>query len=371
SESGTHLIFITLDFVTRSKSDLQEEIVDTRQIGIHRSIPSAKCVVFDLDNTLWEGVLIEGDISLKSGVEELFRTLDERGILLSVASKNNEKEALEKLEKSGLAQYLVHPLINWSPKSENIGRLAAKLNISTDTIIFIDDSPFEREEVSSNYTEIEVLAESALDDLVVHPRLSGGSTNESRNRRLMYQQQFKRDEAVQEFGANYIDFLRQCEIKLEITGPNKSNQSRVVELVQRTNQLNFSGRKYSRSEVNKILDDKSLNKHVIRCSDKYGDYGIVGFAISHTHDKLTTIQDFMLSCRVQGKLIEKAFFEFLVKSTLQYDGILRINFVQSNRNAPARAVLNELGFTLSDTDPAEITVTPDKFKTDFINVIAR
>jgi len=368
TESGTHLVFITLDFVSFISSASAEPSIKASQIGRTQSRPNVKCVVFDLDNTLWDGVLVEGDVVLKPDVEALFQALDERGILISVASKNSASEALAQLQQLGLEKYLVYPVINWSQKSENIKLLTGKINIGLDTILFIDDNPFERNEVSSALPMVEVLPETALETLLSHPRLVGGKTEESKSRRVMYQQQVVRDDAVLEFGDNYIEFLRQCKIELEITSEVEDHKDRVIELLQRTNQLNFSGRKYTREEIHVLLEDDDIEKHVMRCKDKFGDYGIVGFSLTHTRNNEVTVQDFMLSCRVQGKLIEKAFFDFLVKSTIEDQGTLYVNLVPNQRNTPAQAVLNELGFDRSDDGCWWLDIEPELLAVDFLTI---
>ena len=110
---------------------------------------------------------------------------------------------------------------------------------------------------------------------------------------------------------NYLGFLESSEIKLDVAYPSPDDFERISELVQRTNQLNFSGRKYTRDEVGEILGDENLEKLVLRCRDKYGSYGTIGFAIiRHCFDEIR-VEDLMLSCRVQGKFIEQGFFSHL------------------------------------------------------------
>ncbi len=339
--------------------------------------PAAKCVVFDLDNTLWDGVLIEGEVNLKPTVPALFKSLDERGILITVASKNNEEEALAHLAKLGLDEYLIHPAINWNQKSENIKWIAEKISIGTDTLIFIDDSPFEREEVSATVDGIEVLPDTELDNLLDHPRLQGGGTVESGNRRVMYQQQAKRSEAAMEFGEDYLAFLKACDIVVNIGPVEEEQYPRVAELLQRTNQLNFSGIKYAREAIDKLLLSTDTDKHVIHCRDKYGEYGLVGFSITdvvtdNSGQKTINVKDFMLSCRVQGKLIEKAFFSYLVNRYTEGSATLDVNFVSTKRNALAKSVLQEIGFSMGIEGDAESSATlgvePGQLDVDFLEL---
>ena len=374
AESGTQLVFISTDFVTLDNP----ESLSLPQRDSVPAKPAAKCVVFDLDNTLWDGVLLEGEITLKPAVTNLFESLDKRGILITVASKNNEEAALERLAEFGLAKYLVYPAINWNQKSENIKWLANRISIGTDTLIFVDDSAFEREEVSVAVAGIEVLPETALDTLLQHPRLQGGHTAESANRRIMYQQQAKRSEAAIEFGDDYLAFLKSSEIVVTIGSVKDDQRERVAELLQRTNQLNFSGIRYTREAVDELLQATETDKHVIHCKDKYGDYGLVGFSIvsvtpvnpeqANPEHKSILVRDFMLSCRVQGKLIEKAFFSYLVDKYTDGAATLNVNFVATNRNGLARSVLEEVGFSMEAVNTATLKVIPGQLDVDFMEL---
>ena len=360
AESGTRLVFISADFVT------VDDIKSVSPLAPEK--PAAKCVVFDLDHTLWDGVMVEGEVSLKPSVPALFKSLDERGILITVASKNNASEALKILEKFGLAKYLVHPVINWNQKSENIKSFAETISIGTDTLIFIDDSAFEREEVSASVSGIEVLPETELNSLLEHPRLQGARTSESANRRVMYQQQARRGEAAIEFGADYLAFLKACDIVVTIGSVQSSQHERVAELLQRTNQLNFSGTKYTREAVDTLLKSTDTDKHVLHCKDKYGDYGLVGFSITKMEHGEITVQDFMLSCRVQGKLIEKAFFSYLVNKYGNDVSTLSVNFIATDRNDLARSVLQEIGLSM-DKGAVSLTVEPGQLDVDFLELL--
>ncbi len=363
TESGAHLVFITADFVTLDDATVTSLLT---MALVPDSRPDAKCVVFDLDDTLWEGILVEGRVTLKQQIVPVLKTLDKRGILLSVISKNNEEEALQKLHELGILDFFIFPQINWKQKSENIKSLIGKIGIGINTLIFIDDSPFEREEVAAANPDIEVLPETAIASLLDHPRLQGSKTTESGNRRLMYQQQIQRGEAAVDFGPDYLAFLKSCNIVLTIGSYSSHHRERVVELLQRTNQLNFSGNKYTRVAVLQLLQDTSINQHVMQCRDKYGDYGLIGFALTRTNDKRVEVLDFMLSCRVQGKLIEQAFFHYLAQKYLGDNGELDVTFVSSKRNLLARSVLQKIGFSLSTGNGATLQVEPGKLAVDFL-----
>ncbi len=124
---------------------------------------------------------------------------------------------------------------------------------------------------------------------------------------------------------------------------------RVAELVQRTNQLNFSGRKYSRDELQKVIADPALGKYVLRVSDKYGSYGTVGFCLVETRPATLEVLDFMLSCRVQSKFIEQALFSHLLAHHNPAGAkAIWVNFKKTDRNTPAYNVLCAIGFEACD-----------------------
>lgn len=338
---GARLIFLTLDFVTFHES---ERTTPPMVLPAVAAPPRAKCVVFDLDNTLWDGVLLEGRVNLRQGILETFRELDARGILISVASKNVQDAALAQLRASGLEEYVLFPAIGWNSKSDGLCSIARQLNIGLDTLIFVDDSAFERDEVARLAHGVEVLPDTAVHTLAKHPRLQGCVTEEARTRRLMYRQAEVRQYASAAAGDDYEHFLRSCEISVEVRPDTIADAERIAELVQRTNQLNFSGRKYSRNEIERILQDVHVERYVISCSDRYGSYGIVGFCLARRTGNELRIDDLMLSCRVQGKLVEQALLHHLCVRPDWCASAVEVNFIGTERNAPARAVLDKLNF---------------------------
>ena len=311
-----HLIFRRLDLVALAK---ESRTADTAKPVEATAAKAAKLVVFDLDNTLWDGVLLEEERrdAARPGIAELFRTLDERGILISVASKNAHDDAMEKLKALGLDDYVLHQRIGWGPKSESVAQIVAAIDIGSDTVLFIDDNPFERAEVAGAVAGVEVLPDTAIATLADHPRLQGAVTPESRGRREMYRQAIVREQTAEGYGDDYLAFLRDCDIHVEIRRDLPEDFERVVELVQRTNQLNFSGRKYDRDAISEILGE-DRERLVVVCRDKFGGYGTVGFCLSRREPgadggEIVVIEDFMLSCRVQGKFIEQALFWHLAE----------------------------------------------------------
>ncbi len=363
SDGGAHLVFLTLDFVAGQAS--RHEATDSKTVA---SRPAAKCVVFDLDNTLWDGILVEGDVTLRAGVADLFAALDARGILISVASKNADEEALAKLTALGLEEYLLFPHINWGPKSESLKGIAKAIDIGIDTLIFVDDNPFERAEVARALPEIETLPDTAMATLLDHPRLKGSATAEAGARRLMYRDSMKRASAEVSFGSDYTAFLRSCGIRLEIRPDRAEDFDRIAELVQRTNQLNFSGRKYAREDIAAILADPSVERYVLSAEDNFGSYGTVGFCLATRDGEAVRVRDFMLSCRVQGKFIEQALFEHLTVRPDWAAARIAVDFVRTPRNRLAEAVLDKLGFADDSQGQRSRSAGQGAFTVDFLTV---
>lgn len=336
ADNTYHVIFLTADFIIKHKTERIHSLTSLK----------IKCVVWDLDNTIWNGILLESKTVVpRPKVLELLRFFDECGILLSISSKNEAANALQRLEELGIANYFLYPQINWLPKSENIKVIAEQLNIGLDTFAFIDDSLFELEEVSRALPEVTCVNASDLDSLFLDQRYQGSSSNEAKKRSQFYRDEFKRKKSAVAFGSDYIRFLATCDIQLHVNVYVPDDLDRVSELVQRTNQLNFSGRKYGGKEILPILSDDKVKKYVLRCTDKFGSYGVVGFSIVRIVEREIRIEDFMLSCRVQGRFIEQAFFNYLVCSQNgQQPQQLWVNFEPTKRNIPAQQVLENLHF---------------------------
>lgn len=359
AESHPTLVFLSADFV---------RFGEHRPVAVvaEKTLPAVKCVVWDLDNTLWQGTLLE-DEQVKPFPEavDLLRRLDERGILASVASKNDHALAHAKLTEIGVAEYMLFPQINWLPKSEGIKTIAEKLNIGLDTFVFIDDNPFERDEVARALPMVTCIDARDIAKLADHPRFKGSQTAEAKNRRAMYQEAMVREQEEHKFGADFFGFLRSCAMELRILRFAPEHLDRVSELVQRTNQLNFSGRKYKREEVGPLLADERLEKWVLECSDRFGSYGIVGCGIVSRAPGEIRVEDFMLSCRVQGRFVEQAFFGALVDGERR----LWVNFHETGRNTPALQVLEAIGFErCPDGAGMALDLTRHDLSCDFIAV---
>ncbi|RLC99015.1 MAG: hypothetical protein DRI46_10255 [Chloroflexi bacterium] len=319
---------------------------DLISIRANKEKPYIKVVAWDLDNTVWDGILIEDgtdNITLKPGIIDIFKKLDERGILNTVASKNNPDDTLKFLKAIGLSDYIINPKIGWDQKGQYIKSLVNQFNVGENTFAFIDDSPFERDEVKSLNPEIRVYDAALYNTLLELPEFNPPVSIDSTHRRKYYQNEIDRGEAQSSFDGEYLSFLKNCNIQLNIYTPTKNNIDRIQELVQRTNQLNFSGNRYERDKIEKILFDSHYDVFCLDCEDKYGQYGTVGFAIIDT--QTLQLSDMMFSCRVQSKRVEHAFLSFLL-SHYKKQGHKSFSalFNKTDRNTKAGAVFSDLDF---------------------------
>ena len=333
---GTTLYFGIMEFV-------REVALPDKQ---SHSTPKIKCVIWDLDNTLWDGILIEdgsSNLRLKPGIREVIEELDRRGILQSVASKNNFSDAMDVLKSCNLAEYFLFPQISWNPKSESIASIIRQINFGADSILFVDDSPFELEQVRAVLPEVRVLKAEEYNNLLSRPEFDVPVGEESANRRRLYQVESARRVIKDSFGEDYKAFLKHCNIRMTLSAMTNESLERVHELTQRTNQMNCSGNRYDRSRLAEILRSPHLDTYVIQCEDKFGSYGVVGFAIVDKREPRMT--DLMFSCRIQGKMVEHAFLAHMINIyTSQAQPTFSAIYRKTPRNELSGRVFTDMGF---------------------------
>jgi FkbH-like protein len=305
-----------------------------------------KCIVWDLDNTLWDGVLAEDGVAglkLKSQIRNIIQRLDTCGILQSISSKNGYQEAMQALKQFELDEFFLYPQISWSPKGEAVQAIARRLNIGIDTILFVDDQQFERQQVGSSCPGVRLLDATDYLTLSEMPECKGPVTAEGAKRRRMYQAEHERQQIREGFQDNYKAFLKDCQIELTISPLTNENLERVHELTQRTNQMNFSGNRYDRTKLRELLEQSHLDTYVLDCTDRFGSYGIVGFGMVDKREPRLT--DLMFSCRIQSKRVEHAFLRSIIVGYLSVaPRDFHANYRKTTRNAPSGQVFADLGF---------------------------
>jgi FkbH-like protein len=308
-----------------------------------------KVAVWDLDDTVWSGTLVEDGlegIRVRDDVVTVIRELDRRGIVNSVLSKNHAQDGLDALRYFGLEELFAFPKIGWSDKGTAMKQLVLDFDLDVATFAFIDDQAFERAQVTAAnpglraYDSGDPLA--LLDLAEFRPRESA----ESSNRRQFYRAEEQRGQARATTGGDDVAFLRTCDLRIDITHPDEQSSGRIHELVQRTNQLNYSGIHYSREQADALVADPRHESFVVRCVDIFGDYGTVGFLVVDTEQ--VCLRDAMFSCRVHFKHVEHAALTFLLglfrsRGAVHFDA----RFHETERNVDAAAVFEDVGFDLT------------------------
>ncbi len=308
------------------------------QIALLRAVLglSAKALILDLDGVLWGGVVGEdgvgGIILGSSGAGEAYRdfqryikTLRKRGVLLAVCSKNNDADAR--------APFFSHPdsilglgdfaafVANWDSKDENLRRIATQLRIGLDSFVFLDDNPVEREWVRRRLPEVEV-PELPADPSEFISALDRGRhfealalTAEDRNRSRSFRADTER-EMVRQTSATLEEFLQSLEMQIDLRPFEEVDLPRIVQLIQRTNQFNLTGRRHNEAEVRRMLGVPSTYTQALRLRDRFGDSGLVGALIAVREAKTLSVDTWVLSCRVLGRRLPEASFAAMCRYAL-------------------------------------------------------
>jgi FkbH-like protein len=326
---------------------------------------TAKVLVVDLDNTLWGGVIGEdGMTGIKVGPEypgaafqalqRALLDLSRKGILLAVCSKNNVDDAMEALEKHpGMlvrARHFAALRINWTDKSQNLREIAQELNVGIDALAFLDDNPFEREQVRAALPEITVIDlpknpleyVSAVRNCAAFERLTLSAEDQQRTE--MYAAQKQRNGAEQSFQSKE-DFFRFLEQEAELEPVSDHTLARVAQLTQKTNQFNLTTKRYTEPQIAEMAKQPGWNIFSIKVRDRFGDHGIVGVAIAHDEGEQCEVDTFLLSCRVIGRTVETALLAHLAQSAAQRGRKRLVGwFLPTKKNAPARDFYEQHGF---------------------------
>ena len=326
-----------------------------------------KCVVWDLDRTLWDGVLLEGDdVRLRPGAEATLRALDARGILQSIASRNDPATAQAKLAELGIDGLFVHPQIGWGTKSQAVTTIAGLLNIGTDTVAFVDDDPFERDEVAAHAEGVLCIDACEIESLVNRPELVPRLvTEDSRRRRSMVQAEIVRSRAEQTLPPG--EFLASVGMVLTVADAREGDLDRVEELTVRTNQLNSTGYTYSHEELAAFCQSPAHRLLVAGLEDRYGAYGRIGLALVETGEDYWLVRLLLLSCRVMGRGVGPVLLSQILREGKEAKKAVRAEFIRTDRNRPMYLMFKLAGFreiertgqvALLEHDLAEIAAFP-------------
>jgi FkbH-like protein len=327
-----------------------------------------KCLVLDLDNTLWSGVLGEDGISgIKVGgdypgnsflyFQEALIALADHGVILTVCSKNNEADVLDAWEKNPFIKlnktYISAYRINWHNKVDNIRELALELNIGMDSMVFVDDNPAERELVRQQLPMVEV-PEFPTKPYMLMPffnRLVGDYfrvaelTEEDKHKTAQYKANAQRN-ALQHQFIDLSDYIRSLDIEIDVIEANEFNIPRIAQMTQKTNQFNLTTHRYTEADINRLLAE-GASIYCISVSDRFGNNGITGVIIVERNNTVANIDSLLLSCRILGKNIETAFVKSVLNILLA-EGVkvVRAKYIPTAKNHQVAEFYDKIGLEL-------------------------
>jgi FkbH-like protein len=306
-----------------------------------------KCVVWDLDNTLWTGTLLEGDDTvLRPEVVSAIRRLDELGVLHSVASKNDLEAARQRLEELRLWDLFLYPQISWNAKSASVREIAQRLNIGLDAVAFVDDQEFERGEVAHALPEVTCVDVAEIADVVRRPEFRPPFvTSESSLRRQMYHGQIVRDEAEKHFVGTSDEFLADLGMTMVIRTALEADLQRAEELTVRTNQLNSTGVTYSYAELDELRRSPDHLLLVAELTDRFGSYGTIGLTLAERGDRYWHLRLLLMSCRVMSRGVGTVLLNHVRYLAAQAGAGLQADFVETGRNRMMQIAYAFAGFT--------------------------
>ena len=330
--------------------------------------PRKKCLVLDLDNTLWGGILGEDGINgIKLGesypgncfkrFQEYILEIKNAGIILSICSKNNfsdVKELFNNHEEIVLQlDDFLHIKCNWENKADNINQIAKELNIGLDSIVFIDDNPTEREIVKMMLPDVTVpdFPKKPFDLIEFIDKINleffsvSKLSDEDKKKTQLYKENEKRKQ-LRNTIISFEDYIKNLKIKLNISLAKETNISRLTQLSQKTNQFNLTTRRYSEHDIINYINSGNFVFY-IDVSDKFGGSGITGLAILLIDNENLIIDTFLMSCRVLGKTIEKVFLHELLNYFKESEyRFIKSSWIQTKKNQQTKSFFDDNGFEI-------------------------
>lgn len=317
-----------------------------------------KVIVLDCDGTLWDGVVGEEGVSgvridaHRQAIQSFLAARQQAGMLLALASKNNEADVLEVFDRRPemrlRREHLVGWRVNWNPKSDNLSELAAELGLSLESFIFVDDNPVECAEVAANCPGVlTVLLPSEPEHIPAFLEHHWAfdqlrTTGEDLKRTELYRQNAQREQTRQS-SSSLQDFLRGLQIEVEIADVAAEHLPRAAQLTQRTNQFNLTTIRRTDAELRAAIQG-GVEGRVVSVRDRFGDYGLVGVVLFAARSDALDVDTFLLSCRALGRGVEHQVLAYLGKLARER-GIACVDlpFVRTPRNQPAHQFLERVG----------------------------
>ena len=324
-----------------------------------------KCIVLDLDNTLWGGIIGEdGFDGIELGhtsngkafvdFQKQLLSLWNQGIILALNSKNNYDDAIKVIKEHPdmilREKNFASIQINWNDKAQNLKQIADEINIDLNSIVFFDDDKINQERIKQEFPEVLTIELSKdpsqysliLKDLNDFNVLQ--KTDEDRKRGQMYAQQRERHELKQSI-SSLDEFLKQLDIEVKIKKSDEFLIPRISQLTLKTNQFNLTTRRYQEEEIRNFSSDENFEVGCAQVIDKFGDNGVTGVYIVKKDEKSWIIDTFLLSCRIMGRGIEDAILSQILKSAKE-NGVeeIKAEFIPTQKNKPSENFLSDYGF---------------------------
>lgn len=274
-----------------------------------------KLVVWDMDDTFWHGTLSEEGVALIDHNVALVKTLAERGIVSSIASKNDFDAVKEVLEANGIWDYFIFPQISWASKGNSLETIIEQANLRADNILFIDDNMLNIEEIRFRFPAMMVAHPDDVLHLLLDLDQAKGKDDPGLSRLQQYKGLEKKVSEQAHTSMSNEDFLRQCGIQLRFDFDVEKHMPRIIELVNRSNQLNYTKVRLETDQAVAEFQDMLLRHDVmsavIFAKDRYGDHGLIGFYMHHKNERQSRLLHYVWSCRMMNAGLEQYVFERL------------------------------------------------------------
>ena len=347
---------------------------------------SKKCIVLDCDNTLWGGIIGEDGLSgIKIGDTHpgqsfsMFQSeivnLYNRGVIVALCSKNNEEDVMEVFEKQSdmvlKKEHLTTWQVNWDDKATNLKRIASDLNIGLDSLVFVDDNPFECNLIKEQLPEVSVIQVEKDTTKLRKQLMEAGFfdsltfSNEDKERNKMYHSENKRKEILKASGS-LEDYLKSLSLKVTIGLVGDGQIPRVAQLTQKTNQFNLTTIRYSEADIEKFTKNDNRLAFYMRLEDKVSDLGIIGVSLIEIQNKVAILDSLLMSCRALGRGAEKTLIHQVTNYIFSNYDVESIqgNFFATAKNKQVKTLLSDNCFSVISKNDNESEINFELRKID-------
>lgn len=357
---------------------------------------SKKALILDCDNTLWRGILGEDgkdgiemsplttDGAIFSEIQSMVLNLAKQGILIGLCTKNNFKDVAEVIESHPDMQLrdkdITIKKINWKDKTENLQEIARELNIGLDSLVYVDDSPFEINLIKAQLSEVAVI--QVPEKLHSYPRIikenmglfySFSLTREDTQKAQMISSEIKRVNAQKEF-PTIEDYLVSLGLKMSIFEDDETLIPRLSQLTHKTNQFNLTTKRYTETDIQNLIERETAKVYAFSVSDKFGDSGVTGLSIIQFDFKKQTadIDTFLMSCRIIGRNLEYAFMDYLVESVKETNTkLINARYIKTKKNELTQEFYEGCSFSLVNSADSvkNYTLEISRYRPKHINYV--